>query len=69
MVLSNVFSILYSESFMLNKKAVYSGLISEVYTPKQKYFENHTYQKIKNKNKKKRENGTCPRYTNKSFQI
>ena len=54
---------------MLNKKAVYSGLISEVYTPKQKYFENHTHQEIKNKNKKKRENGTCPRYTNKSFQI
>ena len=51
MVLSNVFSILYSESFKLNKKAVYSGLSSEVYTPKQKYFENHQHQK-KKKNEK-----------------
>ena len=51
MVLSNVFSILYSESFKLNKKAVYSGLSSEVYTPKQKYFENHQHQKKKKSEK------------------
>ena len=36
---------------MLNKKAVYSGLISEVYTPKKKYFYN---QKQKKKKKKKK---------------
>ena len=53
MVLSNVFSILYSESFKLNKKAVYSGLSSEVYTAKQKYFENHQHQKRKTKKNEK----------------
>ena len=35
----------------VNKKAVYSGLSSEVYTPKQKYFENHQHQKKKRSEK------------------